>query len=318
MIDADAVLASSRRPLVIGIGGGGDVAGALATAEGCRLYHGAEPRMGGVAWERRVFDPVPGPRGAAEIEAAVEEIAPGALLAGPQTRIRERGVPFAESHMAAFLGQPVLLVDILGGPRVTAAGLVAAVDRLGADLVVFVDVGGDALAHGDEPGLASPLCDAVMLAAAWRVAAAGVPVLGGIFGIGCDGELTPDEVLERVAEVASAGGLAGVRGLTEPVAERIERAVEVVPTEASAMAVRSFRGESGQVTIRRGLRTVTLTPLAALTVYFDVDAALASAARLASAVADAGSLEEANDVLHGLGVRTELDLERDAFEAGAA
>ena len=318
MIDADAVLASARRPLVIGIGGGGDVAGALATVEACRRYHGAEPRIGGVAWERRVYDPVPGPRGAAEIEGALEEIAPGALLAGPDTRIRDGGVRFAESHMARFLDEPVLLVDILGGPAAVAAGLQAAVARLDSDLVVFLDVGGDALAHGGEPGLASPLCDAVMLAAASRLAAAGVPVLGGVFGIGCDGELTPDEVLERIGEVAAAGGLAGVRGLTEPVAARIEQAVEVVPTEASAMAVRSFRGETGQVTIRRGLRTVELTPLAALTVYFDIGAALASAARLAQAVLDAGSLEQANDVLHALGVRTELDLERESWQAGAA
>lgn len=318
MIDADAVLASARRPLVIGIGGGGDVAGALATVDACARYHGAEPRIGGVAWERRVFDPVPGPRGAAEIEGALEEIAPGALLAGPDTRIRDSGVGFAESHMAGFLGQPVLLVDILGGPATVAAGLQAAVARLESDLVVFVDVGGDALAHGGEPGLASPLCDAVMLAAASRLAAAGVPVLGGVFGIGCDGELTPDEVLDRLGEVAAAGGLAGVRGLTEPVAARIEQAVQVVPTEASALGARAFRGERGQVTIRRGLRTVELTPLAALTFYFDVDAALATAARLARAVADASSLEEANDVLHGLGVRTELDLERESWQAGAA
>lgn len=318
MTDADALLGSARRPLVIGIGGGGDVAGALATVEACRRYHGAEPRIGGVAWERRVFDPVPGPRGEAQIEGLVERIAPGALLAGPDTRIRDGGVRFAESYMARFLGEPVLLLDILGGPAAISTGLAVAVERLRADLVVFVDVGGDALAHGGEPGLASPLCDAVVLAAAARLATAGVPVLGGVFGIGCDGELTPDEVLERIAELAAAGGLAGVRGLTEPVARRLEEAIELVPTEASAQAVRSFRGERGMTTIRRGLRTVALTPMAALTVYFDVHGAVGSAARLARAVLDAGSLEEANDVLHGLGVRTELDLERDAWHTGPA
>lgn len=318
MTDADALLASARRPLVIGIGGGGDVAGALATVEACRLYHGAEPVVGGVAWERRVYDPVPGPRGADEIEGAVEEIAPGALLAGAGTRIREGGVPFAESHMAGFLGEPVLLVDVLGGSAVAAAGMAAATERLGADLVVFVDVGGDALAHGGEPGLASPLCDAVMLAAAADVGAAGVPVLGGVFGVGCDGELTPAEVLERVGEVAAAGGLAGIRGLTEPVAIRLEEAVEVVPTEASALAVRAFRGARGPTAIRRGRRTVELTALAAATIYFDVDAAVGSAARLAAAVRDAGSLEEANEILHALGVRTELDYEREAWAARGA
>ena len=54
--------------------------------------------------------------------------------------------------------------------------------------------------------------------------------------------------------------------------------------------------------------------MAALTVYFDVAVALRSAARLAAAVTDTTSIEAANDVLHGLGVRTELDLERAAAE----
>lgn len=308
--DADALLGAARRPLVLGIGGGGDVVGALATYEACRLSHGAAPRLGGVAWERRPIDPVPGPRAAAEIEGA-EELAPGVLLASADTRVRERGVPFAESHMAGFLGEPVVLLDINDGPASLASGLAAAAGRLGADLVVLVDVGGDALAHGGEPGLASPLCDAVMLAAGARLAAGGVPVLGGVFGIGCDGELTPEEVLERLAEVAAAGGLAGMRGLTEQVVRRLEAAVRAVPTEASAQALRCFRGEYGVAEIRDGRRTVPLSPLGALTVYFDVEAAVRSAARLAAAVSDTGSLEDANDVLHSLGVRSELDYERE-------
>jgi hypothetical protein len=38
-------------------------------------------------------------------------------------------------------------------------------------------------------------------------------------------------------------------------------------------------------------------------------------ARLAREVADASSLEEANDLLHALGVRSELDYERQMLEA---
>jgi hypothetical protein len=37
-------------------------------------------------------------------------------------------------------------------------------------------------------------------------------------------------------------------------------------------------------------------------------------APLAHAVADAGSLEDANDALHARGVRSELDWERDAAD----
>src|SRR5579872_5742279 len=103
------------------MGGGGDVVGALATAEAARIYDGAEPVVGGLAWERRPIDPVPGPRLASEI-ADAEPLAPGVLRAGPRTRVKERDVYFAESRMAEFLGEPTILIDIGDGPAVVAAG----------------------------------------------------------------------------------------------------------------------------------------------------------------------------------------------------
>jgi len=310
--DADSLLSQSRRPLVLGIGGGGDVVGALATAEASRA-EGGRPVLGGVTWERRPIDPAPGPRAETEIEGA-RRLAPGVLAATGSTRVRESGVVFAESRMAGLLGEETVLVDATLGPAALADGIAAAAAKLGSDLIVFVDVGGDALAHGDEPGLASPLCDSLMLAAAARLAAAErVHVLGAIFGVGCDGELTVAEVLERLAEVAGAGGFAGARGLTPPVAARLRQAVEAIPTEASAQALRCFHGAIGEATIRQGRRTVELSPVGALTFYFDIPAAVASAARLAAAVMDARGLDHANEILHGAGVHTELDYERDAI-----
>ncbi|MFL5895078.1 MAG: DUF1152 domain-containing protein, partial [Thermoleophilaceae bacterium] len=197
------------------------------------------------------------------------------------------------------------------GPRRLAEGLAAAAEAVDADLVVFLDVGGDALAHGDEAGLGSPLCDAVMLAAADLLGQSGVPVLGAVFGAGCDGELTPTEVLERLAEVGRAGGLAGAIGITADVAALLERAVDAVPTEASAQALRAFHGDVGEVPIRGGRRTVLLSPVAAVTFFFEIPEALASAARLALAVRDSDDLESANEVLRGLGIRSELDWERE-------
>jgi hypothetical protein len=292
---------------VLGIGGGGDVVGALATAEANRIYHGGDPVVGGVTWERRVVDPQPGPRSTAEIEGA-RRLANAVLAASADTRVRETGVRFCESHMAEFLGAETLLIDVTRPPSVIARGLEEAGAELEVDLLVFVDVGGDALAHGTEDGLASPLCDAVMLAAASLVRE--IPTLGGVFGAGCDGELTPMQVLDRIGEVAAADGLAGVRGLTAPVVERLQAAATVVPTEASVQALRCFRGERGIAEIRAGRRKVELSPVGATTIYFDIDAAMDSAARLARAVRDSPDLEQANEVLHALGLRTELDYER--------
>lgn len=316
MLDAEAVLRSARRPLVLGMGGGGDVVGALATAEFARLYDGADPVLGGLAWERRPIDPVPGPRKPSEIEDA-EPLAPGILLAGPRTRVSGRDVFFAESRMAEFLGAPTILVTLDEGPAQVARGLARVASQLGADLVVFIDVGGDVLAAGDEPGLRSPLCDALMLAAAARLADAGHRVLAGVFGIGCDAELTPDEVLGHLARLAAADGLCGARGLTGAVAKRLEAAIELVPTEASATAVRAFRGASGTAAIRGGSRTLKLSVDAATTFYIDVGVAMQVCGTMAAAVSHARSLEEANDALRALGIRTELDLEREVASAAS-
>jgi hypothetical protein len=301
-------LAAARSPLCLGMGGGGDVVGALATAEHCRTRNGARPVLGGVSWERRPIDPQPGPRAAAEIEDA-RPLGPGVLAAGAATRVRSSGVRFAESRMAELLGEDTVLVDANEGPATLGRGLSEAAGALGCDLLVQIDVGGDVLAEGDEPGLGSPLCDAVLLAAAALVA--DVPVLAGVVGIGCDGELTPDEVLARLALLDDAGGLRGRLSMTEPVAERLEEAVAAVPTEASALVLRAFRGESGLVEIRDGRRRVDLRPLASETVFFEPATALRSAAPLAAAVVEARDLEGANGALRALGVRTELDYERE-------
>ncbi|HEV2771583.1 MAG TPA: DUF1152 domain-containing protein [Thermoleophilaceae bacterium] len=314
MLDADALLAGSRRPIVIGTGGGGDVVGALAVAEPLRRIAGARPTVGGATWERTVVDPHPGPRRLGEIAGAIEELGSAALLAGSDTRVRESGVHFSEARVAGAIGEQTLLVDPSDGPLAVADGLAAAIARLDADLLVLLDVGGDVLAHGDEEGLSSPLCDAVMLAGAAHLAERGAPVMGAVFGPACDGELELAELLGRVAEVAAGGGIAGARWLTASTVALLERVIEVVPTEASAQPLRAFRGEVGMTTIRGGRREVALSPLGPLTVFFDVSVALETAARLARAVQRCASLEEANDVLHGLGVRTELDYERAALE----
>ena len=205
-----AALGSAERVLAVGIGGGGDVVGALAVAELARQL-GTPCVVGGLTWERRPIDPFPGPRRIAELSPDARRINEQVAMAGPDTT-GPGGFRFAESGMARYLGEPVLLLDPGGGPAVIAAGLASAAAELGCDTVVLLDVGGDVLAHGDEAGLASPLADAVCLAAAPALAAAGLTTLLAVFGAGCDGELTPDEVLERIAEVTLAGGRLGTWG----------------------------------------------------------------------------------------------------------
>jgi hypothetical protein len=285
------------------MGGGGDVVGALALTEPLEEM-GVEWVLGGVAWERSPIDPRPGPRSLEELRGG-EPCGPAAVLTSGDT-VTEDGVALSESRMAEHLGQPTLLLDITRGARATAEGIGAAASELGCDRVVMVDVGGDVLAHGDEAGLASPLCDAIMLAAALELGDA----LGAVYGPGCDGELTALEVLERAGELGASGALLGAWSLTPSACELVEEAAEVVPTEASLQAVRCARGERGTATIRSGRRTVGLTPFGAITFLFDPALAAETAVPLARAVQEADGLEEARLALERLGVGTELDLER--------
>jgi hypothetical protein len=289
------------------MGGGGDVVGALAITDLLQSL-GTDWVLGGVAWERSPIDPRPGPRSLEEISGG-SPCGSAALLTEGGTASLD-GIEFSESKMAAHLGRPVLLLDITRGPQALATGLEEAASELGCDTVVVLDVGGDVLAHGDEPGLASPLCDAIVLAAGLFLARSR-EVVGAVYGPGCDGELTPDEVLQRITELQSADALLGAWGLTPQACELVDSAAEVVPTEASRMAIRCARGERGEVPIRGGRRTVELTPLGALTFFFDPTAAATSAVPLATAVSPAGSLEQAHEALEGMGIRTELSLERE-------
>lgn len=299
-------LGAAERILAVGIGGGGDVVGALAVAQ---LAHalGTPAVVGGLTWERRPIDPGPGARRIDELTDARRLNDVTALASAATTG--PGGFHFAESHMSRHLGEPVLLLDPGGGPAAVAAGLADAARQLRCDVVVLVDVGGDVLAHGDEATLASPLADAVCLAAAPALQTAGCAPLLAVFGAGCDGELTPGEVLERVAEVARAGGHIGTWGPGPGELGRLEAAVAQVPTEASAMALRCARGDSGPTTIREGRRTVLLTPTGGLAFFFDPLVAMRSAARCAVLVEHATSLQQANEILLARGIATELHYE---------
>jgi hypothetical protein len=279
----------------------------LAVAELARQL-GTPAVVGGLTWERRPIDPGPGPRRIDELSSDARRLNPWAALASPDTT-GPGGFRFAESGMARHLGEPVLLLDPSGGPAAIAAGLQGAARELGCDVVVLLDVGGDVLSHGDEAGLASPLADAVCLAAAPALAAAGIPTLLALFGAGCDGELTPDEVLDRVAEVARAGGQLGTWGPGPAEVARLQGAVDEIPTEASAMALRCACGETATTSIRGGRRTVQLTPAGGLLFFFDPLIAMRSAARCAVLVEHAASLDAANDVLLARGMSTELEYE---------
>jgi hypothetical protein len=307
----DLIRASSRA-LVIGVGGGGDVIGALATARFLE-FCGLEFILGGLSWERNVYDPIPGPRKLSEV-SNVRVLHRFAWMANAKSET-DTGVRFAESKMASVRKEEILLVDINGGVKGVADGLEVALKEFKCDLLVGLDVGGDSLAQGHEPGLRSPLADSIMLAAFAELERRGQRTIWGVFGYGSDGELTVDEIEAALNKLAGAGGLLGAWALTPKIASELEEVIKTVPTEASAIPLKCFQGAWGKTAIRRDQRQVKLTPLTALTFFISTTKLYETLARPAQAVRGSASLDQANDALHDIGIRTELDYEREYYAA---
>ena len=74
-----------------------------------------------------------------------------------------------------------------------------------------------------------------------------------------------------------------------------------------------LHGAWGHSKIRSDQRTVKLTPLTALIFFMSATKLFHTLARPAQAVSKSRSLEEANDALHAIGIKTELDLERERY-----
>jgi len=290
--------------LVIGIGGGGDVAGAIPTARYLR-WLGLNTLLGGTTWERYVVDPEPGPRRMDEI-VNIKLLSDTVGLANPQTKTT-KGIRFTESIVAEVLGVETVLVDLNRGVQGIISGLNEAMEKLGIDLFVGIDVGGDVLAEGTEQGLYSMLADSMMLAAMVNLK---VPAVLGVLGYGSDGELGFQTLNENIARIASYGGFLGARGLTPDDLKVLDEVIKNSKTEATALAVEAARGKVGEVEIRGGQRKVLLTPASAITFFFDPRVIFERVSKVAKELVQTRSLDEAQQVLERMGVPSELTFER--------
>jgi hypothetical protein len=300
----EVLVKESRYALVLGVGGGGDVVGTLPTSRYLR-WLGIRTIVGGLTWERYVNDPDPGPRKMEEI-VDIRRLSVTVGLANAKTRTT-KGVRFTESAVAEVLKEETVLVDPNRGVRGIIDGLNEAMDKLGIDLFVGIDVGGDILAEGSEEGLHSMLADSMLLAAMVNLK---VPAVLGVLGCCTDGDLSFQQFTRQVARIAEYGGFLGARGLTPEDLELLDEVIPKTKTESSALAVKAARGATGEIEIRGGYRRVQLTPMAAITFYFDPQVIFERINKVAKDIVQTRSLEEADEVLKRAGVPTELAFEQ--------
>ncbi|NDZ76865.1 DUF1152 domain-containing protein [Streptomyces sp. SID10362] len=235
--------------LYVAAGGGGDPVGTLIAARALGGDASGPPPIATYAWERPEVDPTAAALGGGDFEGLVHRAGgagDGFAAFTAATRVR----PPAGSTLpglARDLPARLLLLDPAAGLSALARQLGAMAAAAGGRIRV-VDVGGDILTHGDEPGLCSPFTDALTLAACHLT---GVPTTVHVAGPGLDGEIEERTLLER---------LTGSEPLVpdRDAAAAASRALAWHPSEASALWAASLHGARGTVrTVRDG--TVRLT-----------------------------------------------------------
>jgi len=180
------------RTLYVAAGGGGDALGVL-------LVHplldeeNELPLIATYAWERLRVDPVPGPRGISGFANL------GTVASNPiEVLVSSDTIPPGRStlpRLAADTSARLFILDPWDGALGMSRQLDLLVRDLDVDRVVALDVGGDAVARGDEAALLSPLADALAIAACSRLT---VPVKVVVAGPGVDGELDEDSIFNNL------------------------------------------------------------------------------------------------------------------------
>ena len=310
-IEEYVVKSRTKRVFVIGIGGGGDIVGAIHVYLWLRRL-GAEVFLGAIPWERFTIDPIPGPIRLREILNAEILGKFSAKINGNSRAIRgDNVVDFQAACVARKLGISVYVVDGSRGAQGILKGFHELIKMLNIDLIIGVDVGGDVLATTEDAhNLWSPLMDSLALAALAQVT--NINTALAIHGISADGELPLSRALERVSQIAKSNGIIEIHGLSKADIPILEEVLKTCYTEASKIPIDVFKGLCGTISIRSGSRIVDASIVQAMTIILDTDIVFKSSP-LAKAVAHTSSIEEANEALHRLGLYTELDLEWDLY-----
>lgn len=236
--------------LIVAAGGGGDAitGSALAGPLGVREI----PAVMTYAWDRLMIDPLPGPRAASDF-TGLDELAPGVLEVLPTTKpIAPAGSSLP--RLAEDLPTRLILMDPSAGAVGMAQQIRATAEFFGARDVVLVDVGGDILTDGTDPGLRSPLADQLSLAAAIR---SGLPVRVVIAAAGIDGELDAAVIFQWLQRLNAER----LPDLTMAETRLIHHVFEWHPSEASGLLTAAAAGHRGLVEVRDAGDQVELSDL---------------------------------------------------------
>jgi hypothetical protein len=283
----------NKKVLIIGAGGGGDTCGCLPMYAWLKQC-GIQPILGSLTWERKVVVSDYGPRSFDQIDGLYDQV--GTVAWGNEHSImKKEKIAFQASRISKIIEQPIVFLDITKGAKILSTDLTQFCKLNHIEMLLPLDVGGDIIAQGTEPGLKSPLADALTLSA---VAQSTIPKVLGIFALNCDGELTLTELNDYLQQYNFKGWVFGQHVHTEQELRFMEQTIQKAGaiTEASMQPIRYLNGDRGTVFIRKGLRKVELQEIVTHTFLLRLEEIYAQCP-IAKALASINSIQEASNLL---------------------
>ncbi len=302
---------SNNRVLIFGCGGGGDIAGCLPLYYRL-LRESFDVILGSVVWERTDDYKEIGPIKFENISDIVSIPTINRDIISyctPESKRIMDGLVFQAARVSKALGQKIMILNINYGPKQIAESLDAFCMQEKVDLIVCLDVGGDVIARGDEPGLESPLADALSLASCYS---AQTPSVLAIYGPNADGEIPFSRLSDYFTRFLELGILLGRVSHTKSELKSVKTIIESnnIITEASFQPLLASEGKSGITTIRNGSRKVLLHPSMCATYIFDLKNIFPHCP-IANLIVDSGSIEEANHlILKSMNIISEYEFEK--------
>ncbi|MGF1530836.1 MAG: DUF1152 domain-containing protein [Puniceicoccaceae bacterium] len=300
------VALKSKRALILGLGGGGDVIQGIPMARLFKTLNFEKIFIGGVSCQWWMPDGKPqsdvygvsvlGPT-LYDIHqlSPAEDWAP--QLRGVSTASSIGNCQPAEAVLADKLGGVPFVAGLLEGTVGLAKSLQSFVTEQRIDLVVGVDIGSDSFHRGDEVQLAhTSMVDFMSIGALLDLPC---PIFYGVSGYGCDGEMQLSELDQRVAVVMQKGGYLGAHGLTQGDVAAMLEACEIYPDPVEPLAPLAATGQLGlrRVNTHGPWGTpVHVTPLAAVMLFFDPAVMAAEVSKGILALRSSRSLAEAEAI----------------------
>ena len=305
----DKELRDAESVVILGVGGGGDVSWSIPIIN--RLHDNGIHKIAvgepSVAWwdlEGRIS------LGCFTFRSVdlsfSKRISPGCSMISPKSRVTGgpgKGAILPQSIVAELMDIDPYIIGIDRGVKGMVDDLEALCRRRGADLVLGVDCGSDSLYSGKESKVLSPLVDAMVMAALSKIEEKSML---GLIGYGCDGDLMPEEIDARLAELARENGILGSMGLSEEDKENLDAFFKRFPNPVEEWPLKASRGTHGWVRFN-SLWSIYVCAFSSIMFMLDPKV-MTEQNPLAKGIVDSRSLAEAERVSLSMGLTPETKL----------